>query len=314
MFRIQAIALAVGLWSALPAGGAAAAEPPACRTVRFAEVGWTDIAATTALAARLLQGLGYDAEARLVTVPDAYAAMKARRVDVFLGNWMPTMAADRQPYTDDGSVEVVGANLTGAKFTLAVPSDLYDAGLKTFGDIVRFKDALKGRIHGIEPGNDGNRLILGMIRTGMFGLKDFQLVESSERGMLTQVEHAIQRREPIVFLGWEPHPMNVMVPLRYLDGGDAVFGPNFGGATVYTNVRAGYLAECPNAGRLVRNLKFSLSLENTLMRMILFYGMEPRKAAEQWLRSNEDAWVPWLAGVTAFDGGVGVDAVKRSLR
>ena len=132
--------------------------------------------------------------------------------------------------------------------------------------------------------------------------------------MLTQVEHAIQRREPIVFLGWEPHPMNVMVPLRYLDGGDAVFGPNFGGATVYTNVRAGYLAECPNAGRLVRNLKFSLSLENTLMRMILFYGMDPRKAAEQWLRSNEDAWVPWLAGVTAFDGGVGVDAVKRSLR
>src|SRR5688500_9586379 len=111
MSRIQAVALLVSLWSALAAGGAAAAEAPACRSVRFAEVGWTDIAATTALATRLLQGLGYDAEARLVTVPDAFAAMKAKRIDVFLGNWMPTMAADRQPYTQDGSVEVVGANL-----------------------------------------------------------------------------------------------------------------------------------------------------------------------------------------------------------
>jgi glycine betaine/proline transport system substrate-binding protein len=314
MSRIQAVALLASLWGALAAGGAAAAEAPACRSVRFAEVGWTDIAATTALATRLLQGLGYDAEARLVTVPDAFAAMKAKRIDVFLGNWMPTMAADRQPYTQDGSVEVVGANLTGAKFTLAVPADLYDSGLKSFGDIARFKDALKGRIHGIEPGNDGNRLVLEMIRTDRFGLKDFQLVQSSERGMLAHVEHAIQRREPIVFLGWEPHPMNVMFPLRYLDGGDAVFGPNFGGATVYTNVRAGYLSECPNAGRLVRNLAFSLSLENTLMRMILFYGMEPRTAAEQWLRSNQDAWMPWLDGVTAFDGGPGPDAVRRSLR
>ena len=190
MSRIRAVALLVGLWSALAAGGAAAAEPPACRTVRFAEVGWTDIAATTALAARLLQGLGYEAETRLVTVPQAYAAMKAKRVDVFLGNWMPTMAGDRQPFVDDGSVEVVGVNLEGAKFTLAVPADLYEAGLRTFGDIARFREALRGKIHGIEPGNDGNRLILDMIRKDMFGLKGFELVESSEQGMLTQVEHA----------------------------------------------------------------------------------------------------------------------------
>ena len=33
--------------------------------------------------------------------------------------------------------------------------------------------------------------------------------------------------------------------MKYLDGGDDVFGPNFGGATIYTNVRAGYMQ--PNA-------------------------------------------------------------------
>ena len=37
----------------------AAAEPATCRTVRFADVGWTDIAATTGLASTVLEGLGY---------------------------------------------------------------------------------------------------------------------------------------------------------------------------------------------------------------------------------------------------------------
>src|SRR5579862_255450 len=37
-----------------------AAEPAACRNVRFADVGWTDIAATTGLASTVLQGLGYN--------------------------------------------------------------------------------------------------------------------------------------------------------------------------------------------------------------------------------------------------------------
>ncbi|HEX2554466.1 MAG TPA: choline ABC transporter substrate-binding protein [Microvirga sp.] len=311
--RIRVLAVLAGLLAALPGGRAAAAEPAACRAVRFAEVGWTDIAATTALASRLFEGLGYRPETRLVTVPGAYAAMRAKRVDVFLGNWMPSMAADRQPFVDDGSVEVVGANLEGAKFTLAVPVELYGAGLRTFADIARFREPLQGRIYGIEPGNDGNRLILEMIRTDMFGLSGFQLVETSERGMLAHVEQATQRGQPIVFLGWEPHPMNVMFRLRYLDGGDAVFGPNFGGATVYTNVRAGYLRECPNAGRLVRNLRFTLGLENTLMRMILFYGMDPAQAAEQWLRANAPVWTPWLEGVAAFDGRPGPDAVKAGL-
>ena len=53
------------------------------------------------------------------------------------------------------------------------------------------------------------------------------------------------RSSPIVFLGWEPHPMNTRFDMRYLTGGDSSFGPNYGGATVYTNMRAGYLAGMP---------------------------------------------------------------------
>jgi glycine betaine/proline transport system substrate-binding protein len=226
---------------------------------------------------------------------------------------MPTMENDRKPYVEDKSIEVLGANLEGAKYTLAVPTYTFDKGLKSFADIAKFKDGLSGKIYGIEAGNDGNRLILDMIKGDKFGLKGFELVESSEQGMLAQVERAESRNEDLVFLGWAPHPMNTKFKMSYLSGGDDVFGPNYGGATVYTNVRAGYGADCPNAGKLVANLKFNLDMENQIMGKILFDSEEAPKAAEEWLKANPGAVDPWLAGVTTLDGQPGLDAVKKSL-
>ena len=304
------MALALGL---MGGASASAADPASCKTVRFSDVGWSDITATTALAARIIEGLGYQTKIQVLSVPVTYTSLKNKDIDVFLGNWMPTMEADRKPYVDDKSVEVLGANLEGAKYTLAVPKYLYEQGLTSFAEIARFHDKLAGKIYGIEPGNDGNRLIIDMINADKFGLKKFEIVESSEQGMLAQVERATRRKEPIVFLGWEPHPMNTKFELKYLEGGDEVFGPNLGGATVYTNARAGFVSECPNAGSFVKNLKFTLDLENTVMGYILFDGLEPPKAAEKWLKANPAAWASWLNGVTTFEGKPGLEAVKKSL-
>ncbi|WP_197027219.1 choline ABC transporter substrate-binding protein [Methylopila sp. 73B] len=297
----------------LGGGPALAAEPAACKTVRFADVGWTDITSTTAIASRILEGLGYQTKTQVLSVPVTYASLKSKDIDVFLGNWMPTMEADRKPYVEAKQVDVIGPNLTGAKYTLAVPTYLYDKGLKTFADIEKFKDDLHDKIYGIEPGNDGNRLILGMIKDGKFGLKGFDLVESSEQGMLAQVDRAQRRKEAIVFLGWEPHPMNTKYSIKYLEGGDDVFGPNLGGAEIYTNLRAGYAGECPNLGAFFNKLTFTLDTENKVMGSILFDGMEGAKAAETWLKAEPDAWKGWLDGVTTLDGQPALPAVRKSL-
>ncbi|MEQ5773960.1 choline ABC transporter substrate-binding protein [Thalassospira sp. NFXS8] len=285
----------------------------ACKTVTFSDVGWTDITATTATASVMLDALGYNTKIELLSVPVTYTSLKNGDVDVFLGNWMPTMSADIKPYLDDGSVEKLKANLEGAKYTLAVSKAAYDAGLKSFQDIAKFKDQLDGEIYGIEPGNDGNRLIQDMIDKNQFGLGEFELVESSEQGMLAQVKRKTSRDKFIVFLGWEPHPMNAKYDMKYLDGGDDVFGPNYGGATVYTNVRKGYLADCPNAGKFVDNLKFSLAMENQIMDSILNGNEDPEKAAKTWLKDNADTAYGWLDGVTTVDGGDAKAALKDSL-
>ncbi|MEM9199193.1 MAG: choline ABC transporter substrate-binding protein [Pseudomonadota bacterium] len=295
------------------AGGAVAAEPESCGVVRFSDVGWTDITATTALTSTVLEALGYEPDVKVLSVPVTYTSLANGDIDIFLGNWMPTMEGDIAPYREAGTVDTLRANLQGAKYTLAVSKVLADAGLNDFADIAKFSDQLDGKIYGIEPGNDGNRLILDMIEADAFGLSGFELVESSEQGMLAQAVRAARRDEGIVFLGWEPHPMNANLEMVYLTGGDEWFGPDLGGATVYTNTRAGYAAECTNVGALLGNLEFTLAMENEVMRAILDEGEEPDEAAAAWLAANPAVLDGWLSGVTTRDGGDGLAAVKSAL-
>ncbi len=298
----------------LGATAAAAGDPASCKAVRFSDVGWTDITATTSIAGEIMKGLGYAPKATVLSVPVTYASMKNKDIDVFLGNWQPSMENDRKPFIEDKSVIEIAPNLpAGAKYTLAVPQYTYDKGLKDFKDIGKFKDSLKGKIFGIEPGNDGNRLILDLIKGDKFGLKTFQVVESSEQGMLSEVQRATTHKEDVVFLGWAPHPMNVNFKIQYLTGGDDSFGPNFGGAVVYTNERVGWAEQCPNAAKLVKQLVFTVDIENVVMNKILTDGMEGPKAAQAWLKTNPPELGPWLAGVTTFDGKPGLEAVKKSL-
>ncbi|MDJ0626670.1 MAG: choline ABC transporter substrate-binding protein [Rhodobacter sp.] len=284
-----------------------------CDTVTFSDVGWTDITATTAATTVVLDALGYETDIKVLSVPVTYTSLAAGDVDVFLGNWMPTMEGDIAPYREAGTVDVVGVNLEGAKYTLAVNSVAAELGITDFAGIAAHRDALDGKIYGIEPGNDGNRLIQSMIDENAFGLEGFEVAESSEQGMLAQVARADRRGEPVVFLGWEPHPMNANFELTYLSGGDDWFGPDFGGATVFTNTSAGYVEACPNVGALLGNLTFSLSMENEIMGAILNDGEDPEDAATAWLKANSGVLDGWLSGVTTKDGSDGLAAVKAAL-
>ena len=99
-----------------------AGDPESCKTVKFSDVGWTDITATTSVAGEILKGLGYRPKITVLSVPVTYASMKNKDIDVLLGNWEPSMDNDRKPYIEDKLVVEVGANLPiGAKYTLAVP-------------------------------------------------------------------------------------------------------------------------------------------------------------------------------------------------
>jgi len=305
---------AVAMLATLCALPAAAEEAAACRTVRLSDPGWTDITATNGVARALLQGLGYKPDIKTLSVPIGYEALKSGETDVFLGNWMPAQQKFRDDLDASGKTEVLVQNLTGAKFTLAVTDAASDLGVKDFADLDQHKDAFQGTIYGIEPGAPANQSITKMIDEDKFGLGDWKLVESGEQAMLAQVARNDAAGTPSVFLAWAPHPMNVNLKITYLSGGDAEFGPDFGGATVHTVARKDWIAACPNAAKLFRQLTFTVDQENLLMGSILDEGMDAADAAKAWIAENPEAVAKWLDGVTTFDGQPGADAVMASVK
>lgn len=107
--------------------------------------------------------------------------------------------------------------------------------------------------------------------------------------------------------------MNANYDMTYLEGGDDWFGPDLGGATVFTNTTAGYVDACPNVGALLNNLSFTLAMENEIMGAILDDGQDPAEAATAWMAANPDLVMGWLDGVTTQDGGDAAAAVKAAL-
>lgn len=293
-------------------GDAAASAVDKDLVVDFVEVQWSDIASTTAATRVVLEAAGYETTTEMVSVPIAFESVRLGDVDVFLGDWEPSMASYKEELVANDEIVDYRVNLTGAKYTLAVPAYLAEKGLTNFANIADFAEELDYKIYGIEPGNDGNMLIQKMIDSDAFGLGEFEVVASSEAGMLAQVKTMVPGEEAIVFLGWEPHPMNTNFDMTYLEGGDDFFGPNLGAATVHTILRTGYAEENPNLARFFSNLEFTLAMENEIMNM-LNSGMKPLEAAEKWLMENPVILDSWLKGVKTPAGDPALPAVKSAL-
>ncbi|MCB1423914.1 MAG: glycine/betaine ABC transporter substrate-binding protein, partial [Nitratireductor sp.] len=77
---------ALGIAASLSVSPAQAAshEAESCSTVRFSDVGWTDITATTAVTTFLLKALGYETDIKVLSVPVTYQSLANGDIDVFL--------------------------------------------------------------------------------------------------------------------------------------------------------------------------------------------------------------------------------------
>jgi len=310
--RLARLSVAAALAAAL-ATPAFAADAPQCKTVRMSDPGWTDITSTNALLGLVLEPLGYTQKVDTLAVPVTFEALKNGQLDVFLGNWMPAQTRFVEPLVAAGDLVVLNENLSGIRFTLAVPKYVADAGVASFDDLAKNADKFDHKIYGIESGSAANQNLQKMLDQKDYGLGGWQLVESSEQGMLAQVSRAAGRKEWVVFLAWEPHPMNTKLELVYLGGGDKTFGPNYGASSVHSVARKGFAADCPNLAKLVTQATFTVDMENEIMGKILQDGEVAQSAATAYLKAHPQVIDPWLKGVTTVDGGDGAAAVKAAL-
>lgn len=289
---------------------AAQAEEGCSATVKMADPGWSDIAATNAIAGLLLDGLGYKARVDTLAVPIIFGGLKDGQVDVFLGNWMPAQQGFYDKFIATGEVTQFAKNLEGTEFTLAVPDYVWDAGVHDFADLNTFAEKFDRKIYGIGSGAPANASLQDIIKKNDFELGQWKLVESSEQAMLAEVARAVKRQRFVTFLGWTPHPMNVQLKMRYLKGGEAYFGQS---GSVYTLTRQGYAQACPNVGKLLGNLAFTQDMENAIMADVANRKISYGDAAKAWVKANPAVLDQWLEGVKTLDGQDGLAAVKARL-
>jgi len=294
---------------AFGSAGAYAAEQ-SCSTVKMADPGWSDIAATNAITTFLLDGMGYQTKIDTLAVPITYGGLKDGLVDVFLGNWMPAQQGFYDKFIANGDVVQYAKNLDGTEFTLAVPDYVYNAGVHDFADLNKFADKFDKKIYGIGSGAPANLSLAEIIKKNEFDLGGWKLVESSEQAMLSEVARAVKREKFITFLGWTPHPMNVQFKMHYLTGGEKYFGA---AGSVYTLTRKGYADACPGVAKLLTNLTFTQEMENGIMAQVADKKVTNAVAVKDYLKANPKVLEKWLDGVKTIDGKDALPAVKAKL-
>ena len=282
---------------------ATAAEDASCGKVRFGQVNWTGVSAKTETAAWMLDQMGYETDIITASVPIMFESLAGNERDTFLGLWLPTQRSMVKKHMRSGKIDIVTKNLEGAKYTVGVNQAAWEAGVRHFEDLAENIDKFDGRILGIEAGNDGNKIIQQMIDDDAYGMGDFELQPSSEAGMLTEVRRRIDRDQWAAWLAWAPHPMNINIDLKFLNGGADYWGPNQGGATVYTLSRTGYAWECPNVGQFLENYSYTVEEQSKMAGYVINEEMDYAEAGRKLIQEKPELLERWFGQGGTYQTG-----------
>jgi len=283
------------------------------QTLDFGVPAWPGITVKTAIAEQLLNPLGYETSTQEIGLQVIYQGIESGDIDAFLGAWLPAQREMFDPRKESGVLIDVANNVDGAQMTLAVPEYLYESGIQSFADLDENREQFEGEIYGFGAGSAASEILHNAIDNDTWGLGDWQVVDTSEVGMLSAARDAISREEPIVWVGWTPHWMNLELPMRYLEDPEDLFGENNGESDVLTLLRSDYAEANPNVVTFFEQFTFSAEEQSW---MIQAFGQEEQDLAddaEQWINDHPERIEAMLADVTTTDGDPAWPVIEAQL-
>jgi glycine betaine/proline transport system substrate-binding protein len=268
-------------------GGGGQAGGGGSNSVTIGYITWDEDVAVSNLAKVLLEDdLGYTVDLKQVEVGPIFQGVADGDLDAFLDVWLPNT---HKTYWDQHKDQVVdlGQWYEGtASLGLGVP-DYVDA--QSIEDLNKDSDEFGGQIIGIEPGSGIMKITEENAIPG-YGL-DYKLVNSSTPAMLSQVDQAIQDKEPIVFTAWKPHWMFTAYNIRYLDDPKKEMGS---AEQLSAIARKGLDTDAPKAYQLLDNIDLNEEQLGQLELAVKDAG-DPEEGVRNWLKDNRDvvdSWIP----------------------
>lgn len=294
-----------------------------CGTVRFGQVNWTGVSAKTETAAWMLDQIGYKTDVITASLPIVLQSLANDDRDFFLGWWLPSQRDLAIEHMKERTVNLVTKNLSNAKYTIGVNRAAWESGVRHMRDLREHAEEFDNTIFGIEAGSGGNNIINTMIQDDVYGLSDWELQPSSEAGMLSEVGRRIERNEWVAWLAWAPHPMVLNIDLEFLEGGQDYWGPNQGGATVYSLSSAAKAWKCPNVGQFIENFWFTVEEQSRMAGYIINEDMGYAEAGKKLIAEKPSLLERWLGNggtyqtgpiMTQAGDGTALDVIERALK
>ena len=147
-------------------------------------------------------------------------------------------------------------------------------------------DQVDHKIVGIEPGS-------GLMREAEDAVKaydlDYTIIEGSTAAMTAALQSALQRKEPIVTMLWEPSWMVQKFDVKFLDDPKHVFAPP---QTYYWIGRKGFSAENAHAREAIASVYVPIE-DVTAINAEMNDGKTAEQAVDDWWASHEDLVKRW---------------------
>lgn len=277
--------------------------------VRFGVPPWPGIAVKSEVASQLLEALGYRTEQKELAVSVILNALANDDLDVYLAGWYPQEKHMLAPLLAEGSIKELVDNIPEVLTGIAVTDAAWQGGVHSIADLDDHAERFDSRIYGIEAGSGINDAVLEVIKADRFGLGDWQLQASSSAAMLAQVGQKIERGEWAAFIGWQPHWMNIVYDMHYLEDVDDSGAAELKGH-VATVVRADLAERDPDVARLFTQLVVDSEIQSNWVYALSYEQRDVEDIATDWIGSHQDIVATWLEGVEATDGTAGIDAVR----
>ncbi|PLS38223.1 glycine/betaine ABC transporter [Carnobacterium maltaromaticum] len=127
---------------------------------------------------------------------------------------------------------------------------------------------------------------------------NWQLQPSSTAAMTSTLAKAIKDKRPIVVTGWTPHWMFTKFDLKFLEDPKGSFGK---AENIHTIVRKDLKKDEPTAYEVLDRFYWTPEEMADVMLQVN-EGVDPEKAAADWLKANPEKLEEWTKGLKKVDG------------
>lgn len=250
---------------------------------------WAENIAVSNMWKVLLEERGYDVELTSAGKSVIYSGVATDSIDVGLEVWMPK--TDKQfyeRYKEDITLQEPWYRGTGLGLVVPAYVDV-NSITELNANASKFQQDGSPGIVGIDPGSALMGLTEDVIKKYDLDLK---LIPSSGPGMMSALDRAYNREEPVVVTLWNPHWAFAEYDLKYLDDPKNIYGK---GENIHWMSRPEFEEEQPKVVAWMNNWEMNDQQVGGLMATIN-ESDTAEAGARKWIENNRDLVDSWFEG------------------